>query len=224
MAAARVRLVKRAVDHDPTDACCGLDEAGRGALAGPLVVAAVALPAAFSFERAYPDLVVRDSKLLSVRQRERLAAAIWECCTAAAVCEMPAATINDRGINWANTEAFARLICAIDAADYVVDGRWKIRSVGVRDDRVRCLVRADCTVPAALAAGVLAKQHRDRIMQRLAADHPAYGWTSNTGHGTAGHIAAIRRLGVTDQHRTQFVATALRAPGVPRRGRVVSSV
>jgi ribonuclease HII len=194
---------------------CGLDEAGRGALAGPLVVAAVVLPADFTFSGAAPGLIVRDSKELNTRQRNALGAVIT---TVAAVdyATFPASTIDARGINWANTYGFRRLIRRLDADRYIVDGRWQLPPLGAKQARVECVIDADENVPAALAAGVMAKLYRDKIMLRLDRRHPPYGWATNTGHGTRAHIEAIRAFGLTSQHRRQFVATALNTKQ-PRR-------
>jgi ribonuclease HII len=194
---------------------CGLDEAGRGALAGPIVIASVSFPAQFSFAQAAPDVVARDSKLLSPRQRAVLYAAILDRANAVDVEVIESAEIDERGINWANTEGFRRLVARSEATRYIVDGRWQLGELGAKASRVRCEIRADQTVPATLAAGVVAKVRRDEIMQQLDQHWPMYGWSRNTGHGTREHVEAIRMFGTSPQHRSQFVATALG----PRRRR-----
>ncbi len=173
------------------------------------MVAAVVLRADQQLGYGHGDVVIRDSKQLTVRQRERLGGIILESSVAVAVCTVSVAEINRYGINWANTRAFAQLVAALDADEYVVDGRWELPQLGVRTGRVRCQIGADNSVPAALSAGVVAKLWRDDLMRELAARHPPYGWERNTGHGTAGHLEALRAFGRTDQHRKLFVDTAL---------------
>jgi ribonuclease HII len=199
------------------DSVCGLDEAGRGALSGPIVVAAVVLAREADLDAA--GVVVRDSKLLTAGQRLRLYEHIVQQSGAIATEVIEAADINAHGINWANITGFRRLIDKVEADSYVVDGLWALGELR-NAQRVECRVRADETVPAALAAGVVAKVVRDRLMASLDARWPGYGWASNTGHGTAGHVEAIRRLGVTPEHRRQFVSTALG----PRRRRARRSL
>lgn len=188
---------------------CGLDEAGRGALAGPLVVAGVCLPMGFAIPDVASDMVWRDSKLLTVRQRERLGEVITKEALEIAVCVVSVDEINRHGINWANTEAFAALVRAMRADEYIVDGVWKLPDLADRTPYVRCVVGADRVIPSVLAAGVMAKLYRDHLMTKLDELHPPYGWATNTGHGTYGHISAIRSFGSTEIHRTQFVDTAL---------------
>jgi ribonuclease HII len=121
----------------------------------------MALGATVDLQGLSDQLVVRDSKLLTVRQRERLGEVIQTTSSAVAVCVVGVSEINRRGINWAKTQAFARLIAAVEADAYLVDGRWTLPALGARERRVRCQIRADTSVPAALAAGVIAKLFRD---------------------------------------------------------------
>jgi len=188
---------------------CGLDEAGRGALAGPLVVAAVVMPKQFRFEDAIPPVRARDSKQLTSRQRLACYDAVLKLSNAIKIEVMSVTDINNCGINWANIEAFRRLISKIAADEYIIDGRWNLPNLGAKARRTGCVVRADTYIPAVMAAGIVAKVRRDRIMYDLASVYPVYGWASNTGHGTASHIGALRSYGSCEQHRLQFVSTAL---------------
>jgi ribonuclease HII len=188
---------------------CGLDEAGRGALAGPLVLAAVVLPTKFTFNKADPEMIVRDSKLMSDLQRLKAYRLIKKVSLQVAFEVISAAEINKAGINWANTEGFRRLIAKIDANRFIVDGRWTITGLGEKKRRTRCVIDADETIPAAMAAGIVAKVKRDSIMNELHLQNPWYGWNTNTGHGTARHLEAIWAHGICGEHRLQFVNTAL---------------
>lgn len=192
---------------------CGLDEAGRGALAGPLVVAAVLLPRDLDLTQVAVGVVVRDSKDLTNRQRHRLFSIIEEHNVGYDYEVLTVDEINENGINWANVTGFARLIRRNRANEYVVDGRWTLPDLGKKNGRVRCEIGADRRIPSALAAGVTAKVVRDRIMQDLHTEYPEYGWDTNTGHGTKYHISAIREFGSSPFHRLQFVNTALHKHG-----------
>lgn len=188
---------------------CGLDEAGRGALAGPLVIAAVVMPPGFSFDDVAPNVIVRDSKKLSVRQRERVLRIIESYSLQIDIEVMSVQEINERGINWANTEGFGHLITRVDAAQYIVDGRWHLPDLGDKASLVSCIIHADEYIPAVLASGIIAKVKRDEIMRELHLCYPVYGWDTNTGHGTKRHIDTIKKYGLCEHHRKKFVATAL---------------
>jgi ribonuclease HII len=193
----------------PGNGVCGLDEVGRGALAGPLVAAAAVLPPGFDGILGSLRLLLRDSKTLSRAQRERIAEPIRRAALNLAIVEISVEEIDRRGIAWANREAFRRLIALIDAGSYVVDGNLRLRVEGERMERVRSVVRADATEPAVSAASIVAKVHRDRLMADLAGEHPEYGWDHNAGYGTPEHIAALREHGPTSHHRALFTSTAL---------------
>ena len=174
---------------------CGMDEVGRGAFAGPLVAAACVLPPHFR----HP--LLRDSKLLSARQREEVEPVIRRRALAWAVAVVPTDDINRRGLGWANVEVFRRLVDAIDADGYCCDGRLRIDA----SRPVRCLVDADALVPCVAAASIIAKVHRDALMTALHDDAPVYNWAQNKGYGAPEHRAAILALGPHAEHRAVFV-------------------
>jgi len=189
---------------------CGLDEAGRGAIAGPIVIAGVVLPSGFRFQRVFPSGVVKDSKELSKHQREALFQVIKKYALQIIVEVIKAEEITKRGINWANTEGFRRIIEKIEADQYFVDGRWKLPHLGKKSSRTKCVIGGDKKIPAILAAGIVAKVERDKIMERLHLEYPQYHWNTNTGHGTKTHLEAIRKYGTCKYHREQYVSTALK--------------
>jgi ribonuclease HII len=174
---------------------CGMDEVGRGSYAGPLVAAAVVLPPRFR----HP--LLRDSKLLSARQREVVAAVIHRRAVALMVAEISAADINRRGLGWANVEIFRRLVDLVDADGYCCDGRLRINATRA----VHCLVRGDNLVPAISAASIVAKVHRDAIMTAMHEDAPHYNWASNKGYGARVHRDAILAHGPHREHRIVFI-------------------
>ena len=177
---------------------CGMDEVGRGAYAGPLVAAAVVLPPRFR----HP--LLRDSKLLSPKQREQVAEVVrrdaeW------LVAAISVREINDRGLGWANREIFRVLALGIEADGYCSDGNLKIPG----DRLVHTLVRGDNLLPAISAASIVAKVHRDAHMRVLHEDAPIYNWASNKGYGAREHRMAIREHGAHREHRNVFLRTLL---------------
>ena len=190
---------------------CGMDEVGRGSYAGPLVAAAVVLPPRFR----HP--LLRDSKLLTARQRELVAEVIRRRAVAWSVAEISADEINRRGLGWANIEIFRRLVDLVDADGYCCDGRLRITA----SRAVHCLVKGDNLVPAISAASIVAKVHRDALMTAMHDGAPHYNWASNKGYGAREHRAAILTHGPHPQHRTVFIDNllqlnlALEVDGVP---------
>jgi len=174
----------------------GVDEAGRGPLAGPVVAAAVILRPG----KAIPG--ARDSKVLSPSKREELAKAILSGAEAVAVGAASVGEIDRLNIlvstRLAMTRALAHLVPPPD--HIVVDG-LPVRDLGWRHEAV---VGGDGLVHSVACASIVAKVVRDRLMRRLAARYPGYGWETNMGYGTAEHLAALKRLGPTPHHRRTF--------------------
>ena len=197
--------------------CCGLDEVGRGALAGPLVAAGVVLPPDFGDRLGPLVRFLRDSKTVPAARRVELAERIREHALAVEVVAISVEDINRHGIGWANREAFRRLIASIEADDYVVDGKVRPFAPPERRARVRCLVKADALVPAVSAASLVAKVHRDALMAALHGDFPVFRWRENVGYGTAVHLDALRAHGATPHHRAAFITTALNGGQKARR-------
>ncbi len=202
--------------------CCGLDEVGRGALAGPLVAAGVILPRDMVTRLGASARFLRDSKTVPRARREELAALIRAHALRVEVVSVGVEAINTRGIGWANGEAFRQLITAIEAEEYVVDGRVRPPAPNERAGRVRCMVDADALIPAVAAASLVAKVARDALMVALHAQYPCYGWAANAGYGTRTHLEALRAQGPCDHHRVAFVATALGDGQKARRRRATT--
>lgn len=181
--------------HLAASDACGLDEVGRGALAGPLVAAAIVLPVDFN----HP--LLRDSKLLSERQREMIEPVIRREALALQVITIEVAEIDDRGVGWANRIAFERLIEEVAAPEYIGDGNLPIRT----KRRYRSLIGGDRLVPAISAASIVAKVYRDHLMRELHPQFAHYGWESNKGYGTPLHLSAISSYGICPHHRRSFI-------------------
>ena len=185
----------------------GVDEAGRGPLAGPVVAAAVILDPA----REIPGLA--DSKVLSAAARVALAELIRARSSAWAIAWADAAEIDALNILAATMLAMRRAVdrLAIAPAHVQVDGNCCPR-LG-RSCTVEAVVGGDATIPAISAASILAKTWRDAWMERLDLRHPGYGFARHKGYPTAEHRAALRQLGPCAAHRRSFAPVARLAEG-----------
>lgn len=177
---------------------CGVDEVGRGPLAGPVTAAAVILPA-----RGIPR-GLDDSKKLSAAERERLAARI-EACAVWAVAHASVEEIATLNIYHAAHLAMCRAVAALTQVPCVVlvDGNRIPRDL---DRPARAIIGGDALSLSIAAASILAKVARDRIMVDLAQQHPGYGWDENMGYPTPAHRRALADLGPTPFHRLGFPA------------------
>jgi len=192
-----------------TEAVAGVDEAGRGPLAGPVVAAAVVLDPA----RTIPGLA--DSKTLSEARRLALAERIRAEALAFAVIHVEADEIDRVNILQATMAAMARAVGALEPAPLMalIDGnRCPLLAVPAR-----AIVGGDATEPAISAASVLAKVSRDERMRVLDGVHPGYGFAAHKGYGTRAHLDALRRLGPCLIHRRSFapVRAAAEQPRLP---------
>jgi ribonuclease HII len=181
----------------------GVDEAGRGPLAGPVVAAAVILPAGLGAALANR---LDDSKKLTAAQRQAAYDAILE---SGAEVGIGAASVGDilrlnilHASMLAMLRAVLRLRVLPDLA--LVDGNYPPKL----PCPLRCVVEGDALCLSIAAASIVAKVTRDRAMARLAARFPGYGWEANAGYATAAHRNALRRLGATRHHRETFGAVA----------------
>ncbi len=175
----------------------GVDECGMGSLCSAVVAAACLLP-----PNCRRIAGVRDSKTLSARQRERLAAEIRRR-TVVAVGAASVVEIDRINIYHASHLAMRRALRRIGAYDHVlVDGR---RIAGFDDVGPHtAVVDGDALSYSIACASVVAKVTRDRLLARLAVRHPGYGWERNAGYSTREHLEALRTLGVTPHHRRSF--------------------
>lgn len=177
----------------------GVDEAGRGPLAGPVVAAAVV----FMRCRAPDALVLEldDSKKLGRAVRRRLFETVWACAQVG-VGMADVAEIDRLNILQASLLAMARAVDALGITPdlALVDGN---QPPPLRCP-IRCVVGGDGLCLSVAAASVIAKVKRDAIMAELAEAHPGYGWHRNAGYGTPAHLEALARLGPTPHHRRSF--------------------
>lgn len=174
----------------------GIDEVGRGALAGPLTAGACVLPAT-------PRIVgLNDSKALTPARREDLAEKIREVAVAWSVAHCSAAEVDELGMTAALRRVMGRALSGIaPAADHVVVDGYR---VGVHDNET-AVIKGDGKVAAVAAASILAKVTRDALMVSMAKTYPAFSFQVNKGYGTAEHSEAIARHGLCPEHRRSFL-------------------
>ncbi len=175
----------------------GLDEAGRGCLAGPVVAAAVILP------RDYQNPRLRDSKKMSHKLRMELQAEIKDSALAWGIAEASPLEIDQINILHASHLAMQRAVEKLQVKPklLLVDGNSFAKTSTIPYE---CIIGGDDQYYAIAAASVLAKTYRDALMVQLAQEHPGYGWETNRGYPTREHKAAIARLGTNRCHRQTF--------------------
>lgn len=189
---------------------CGIDEAGRGALAGPLVAAAVILPCPMETIAIHAHVkTIKDGKLLKPKQRVAIYKALVALKTNIAVHIVTEKHINTQGIGWANREAMRELVKRMEAEHYILDGKLNIGTIRGKTARIESIVDADATIAEVMLAGIVAKVTRDTLMRKLHKAYPQYRWWTNKGYGTKDHIEALRKHGSVKHHRMVFVQTAL---------------
>lgn len=174
----------------------GTDEVGRGALAGPLVAAAVILPADLDFSG------LRDSKLLTPKAREGTAAWIREHALALSIVRITPAVIDRRGLHKSNIRALRAAISKLEPRpSYALTDGFPV-------PRMPCpalsIKKGDAVSATVAAASIVAKVYRDRAMKRLHRRYPAFGFARNKGYGTGEHWRALREHGPCDVHRMSF--------------------
>ena len=177
----------------------GVDEVGRGALAGPLVVASCILPKHKSF-------LLADSKKLTKNQRERLYNDLMQSRVVHTLCFMEAQKIDELNIHNATLLAMKQAVLALQHVDCVLfDGLFiPDFDFSAKKPHLEAIKKGDETVPAIAAAAIIAKVTRDRFMESIAKKYPQYGFEKNVGYGTKEHIDAIKTYGPTPLHRRSF--------------------
>lgn len=182
-----------------TGPVAGVDEAGRGPLAGPVVAAAVIL------DPARPITGLNDSKKLSEKRRDALAPEIREKALAWAVAEASAEEIDQINILQATFLAMTRAVTALGRLPekILVDGNKVPRSLAVLCP-AEAVVKGDGTYACIAAASILAKTHRDALMKALDRDYPVYGFAQHMGYPTAAHLEALQTHGPCTAHRRSF--------------------
>lgn len=174
----------------------GADEVGRGALAGPLVACAVILPP------EHPIQGIKDSKLCTPEERERLAFEIKQYAIAISMVRVMPTVIDRRGLHRMNLVALRRALARLDPKpDYALTDGFPVKRPPVPCLSIK---KGDVISPSIAAASIVAKVARDRSMVRLHRRFPAYGFKSNKGYGTPDHREALKQHGPSPVHRMSF--------------------
>lgn len=197
-------LLKHSHSGNPATIEIGLDEAGRGALSGPVTVAACIMPFGFQHE------LIKDSKLLSEPQRVDARRMVLDNALAWSVVHIPVEEIESTNILKATLNGMKQCLDEVAAKhdfDFIlVDGDQFHGYEGIPFETV---VGGDNMYISIAAASILAKTERDLLMKDLSTEYPAYGWGSNKGYGTKQHRDAILAEGATPHHRNSFISHML---------------
>ena len=174
---------------------CGVDEAGRGCLAGPVTAAAVILP------KNYKNKLIQDSKKLNAHNRMKLYNEITSIAIDYSIIDIPNDIIDSINVLESTFLAMNKAISKIiRKADYIIiDGnQFKTKS----KFKYECVIRGDSIYQSIAAASILAKVHRDKLMVKYNKEYPYYDWINNKGYGTIKHKNSIKKFGISIYHRT----------------------
>ena len=176
---------------------CGVDEAGRGCLAGPVTAAAVILP------KNYKNKLIQDSKKLNAHNRMKLYDEITSIAIDYSIIDIPNDIVDSINVLESTFLAMNKAISKIiRKADYIIiDGnQFKTNS----KFKYECVIRGDSIYQSIAAASILAKVHRDKLMVKYNKEYPYYDWINNKGYGTIKHKNAIKKFGISIYHRKSF--------------------
>ena len=193
-----MKVIEQLLTQAGISPIAGVDEAGRGACAGPLVIASVVLHDPFA-----PELeLVRDSKELSEKKREEIFEVIQSIAESISVVIVPAAEVDARGVHAANLDGMRRAVNGLDVLPaYVLTDGYAIEGLGFPNLAVW---KGDQVVVSISAASIIAKVTRDRIMREMDAEFPLYGFAGHKGYITSAHTKALNEHGPCAQHRRSF--------------------
>jgi ribonuclease HII len=197
-----MRLIEQSLINAGLSPIAGVDEAGRGACAGPLVIASVILKNIDS-----PNLVeLRDSKELTEKQRENLFQIIYEEALSVSVIKVLPDEIDKRGVHAANLDGMRRAVQGLTITpNYVLTDGYAIDGMVTPS---LAIWKGDQVAPSISAASIIAKVTRDRIMVELDAQYPEYGLAKHKGYITAAHTKALENSGVSEIHRKSYANIA----------------
>lgn len=185
---------------------CGVDEVGRGPLAGPIVAAAVILDINI-FDNKKLILGIKDSKKLTSKQREELSEIIKEKSISYSISEVDNYSIDKKGISWCNNMVFKLAVDGLKVKPQLVlsDG-YSIKDFNLPNEFV---IKGDEKSASIACASIIAKVYRDKLMSKLSKIYPEYAFDSNSGYGSKEHIEAIKKYGVCKLHRKSFLKNIL---------------
>ena len=197
-----MKVIEQLLANAGISPIAGVDEAGRGACAGPLVIASVVLNDPFAAELA----VVRDSKEIAENKRDAVFDLIHQVAASVSVVIVPASEVDSRGVHAANLDGMRRAVQGLSVEPaYVLTDGYAIEGLGVPNLAVW---KGDQVVVSISAASVIAKVTRDRIMREMDLEFPQYGFAGHKGYITAAHTKALNEHGPCEQHRQSFANVA----------------
>ena len=197
-----MKVIEQALTNAGISPIAGVDEAGRGACAGPLVIASVVLNDPFAAELA----VVRDSKEIPEIKRDAIFDLIHQVAASVSVVIVPASEVDSRGVHAANLDGMRRAVQGLSVEPaYVLTDGYAIEGLGIPNLAVW---KGDQVVVSISAASVIAKVTRDRIMREMDSEFPAYGFAGHKGYITAAHTKALNEHGPCAEHRKSFANVA----------------
>ena len=197
-----MKVIEQLLANAGISPIAGVDEAGRGACAGPLVIASVVLNDPFAPELA----VVRDSKEITENKRDAVFDLIHQVAASVSVVIVPASEVDSRGVHAANLDGMRRAVQGLSVEPaYVLTDGYAIEGLGVPNLAVW---KGDQVVVSISAASVIAKVTRDRIMREMDIEFPQYGFAGHKGYITAAHTKALNEHGPCTQHRQSFANVA----------------
>ncbi len=206
---AGLRTIESALYRSGLGPVAGVDEVGRGACAGPLVVAACVLGP----NRLDSLAALDDSKKLTERERERLYPLIRRYALAYHVVFIPSEDVDRRGVHVANIEGMRRAVAGLPVRPgYVLSDGFRVPGLAVPSLPV---IGGDAAAACIAAASVLAKVSRDRVMVKMESQHPGYGFAEHKGYSTPSHTAALAERGPCSEHRFSFINVRRVAFGSP---------
>ena len=197
-----MKVIEQLLANAGISPIAGVDEAGRGACAGPLVIASVVLNDPFAAELA----VVRDSKEIAENKRDAVFELIHQVAASVSVVIVPTHEVDSRGVHAANLDGMRRAVQGLSVEPaYVLTDGYAIEGLGVPNLAVW---KGDQVVVSISAASVIAKVTRDRIMREMDNEFPQYGFAGHKGYITAAHTQALQEHGPCAQHRRSFANVA----------------
>ena len=197
-----MKVIEQLLANAGISPIAGVDEAGRGACAGPLVIASVVLNDPFAPELA----IVRDSKEIAEAKRDAVFDLIQQVAASVSVVIVPASEVDSRGVHAANLDGMRRAVQGLSVEPaYVLTDGYAIEGLGVPNLAVW---KGDQVVVSISAASVIAKVTRDRIMREMDLEFPQYGFAGHKGYITAAHTKALNEHGPCEQHRRSFANVA----------------
>jgi ribonuclease HII len=197
-----MKVIEQLLANAGISPIAGVDEAGRGACAGPLVIASVVLNDPFAPELA----IVRDSKEIAEAKRDAVFDLIHQVAASVSVVIVPASEVDSRGVHAANLDGMRRAVQGLSVEPaYVLTDGYAIEGLGVPNLAVW---KGDQVVVSISAASVIAKVTRDRIMREMDLEFPQYGFAGHKGYITAAHTKSLNEHGPCAQHRRSFANVA----------------